>query len=245
MATKTPFLSHLAELKKVIKRVLLFFFGTFILSYIFSEKIYGLLLRPFVKLAVLGSREIIYTSLTEAFVTYIELSFFVALLLSLPFLCFQILAFTIPALSKNERQFAYFLAGMMLLLFIAGISAAYFYAFPAAWKFFLSFENSNYAGLGISLKLYPKIEEYLALSVQIMLAFGIAFQLPVMLVFLTRLKLLSIKTLRKHRRLVIVIIFVIAAIITPPDALSQIILASFMILLYEASIVLCSWLART
>ena len=240
---KLPFTSHLVELRKAIKQVLLFFLIAFILSYIFSEKIYGILLKPFVEISSSGT--IIYTNLTEAFVTYIELSFFAALLLTLPVLCFQILSFSILALAKNERRFAYFLASMMPLLFISGVLIAYFYAFPAAWRFFLSFESSNYAGLGISLKLYPKIEEYLALSIQIMLAFGIAFQLPVMLVLLTKLNLLSIKTLKAHRRIVIVMIFIIAAIITPPDALSQIILGSFMIFLYEASIILCSLLANT
>lgn len=243
MATKANFAFHFAALKNTIKRVLLFFLCMFGLSYFYAEEIYGVLLKPFVNEAGVR-RDIIYTSLTEAFVTYIELAFFTALLITMPFLSMQVLFFTMPALKKAERHFAYFIASMIPMLFILGVLMAYFYAFPAAWKFFLSFERANYARLGIALKLYAKLEEYLSLSVQIMLAFGITFQLPVLLVFLTKAKLLSIRTLKESRRIVIVIIFIIAAIITPPDALSQIILASFMIVLYEISIMLCSLLAK-
>ncbi len=240
MDKQLALVEHFVELRKVVLRVALFFLCAFVVSYVYAEEIFGILLKPFVSsMSTLDHREIIYTSLTEAFVVYIQLAFFTALLVTLPCLCFQIFAFVMPALSNKEKKFACVLLCMVPLLFVAGVLTAYLYAFPAAWKFFLSFEKPNYAHLGLPLKFYVKLEEYLALAVEVMLAFGFAFQIPAVLVFLNRVGVLPIKTLRAQRKLVIVLIFIVAAVITPPDALSQIILASVMIMLYELSIFLC------
>jgi sec-independent protein translocase protein TatC len=178
----------------------------------------------------------VYTELTEAFVTYLELAMFVAILVTIPFAFIQAFAFALPGLKPKEKRYAYLLLLSVPSLFLIGITIAYKYVFAAAWKFFLSFETSSG---GISIKLYPKISEYLHLALQIMFSFGIAFQLPVVLILLNKIGLITVEMLRANRRIVIVIIFAIAAVVTPPDAMSQIILASIMILLYEISILGC------
>lgn len=237
---KNTILEHLKDLKKAVFRILIFFFTAFCLSYFYKEEIYALLLKPFIQnLSHLENRQIIYTNLSEAFVVYIQLSFFMALFLTVPFFLSQILYFISPGLLKKERKFAYICIFLIPMLLIVGVLFAYFYAFPVAWKFFLSFEQNNSKVLGIPLLLYVRMQDYLSLCVQIMIAFGLTFQLPAMIIILYKLKLISIKALRAQRRIVVVIAFGVAAIITPPDAMSQIILALIMILLYEISIYIC------
>jgi sec-independent protein translocase protein TatC len=233
------FKKHFIELKRHIVRSAVFFILSFTASYIYSKEIFSFLLEPLLECCGDSITEIVYTELTEAFVTYLELAFFVAMLVTIPFLFVQIFMFALPGLKRNEKKFAYLLLLSVPSLFIIGITIAYKYVFAAAWRFFLSFESSITTAQGISIKLYPKISEYLHLALQIMFSFGIAFQLPVILILLNKIGLLSLWALRSNRRIVIVIIFSIAAVVTPPDAMSQIILASIMIFLYEISILGC------
>ncbi|NRA73338.1 MAG: twin-arginine translocase subunit TatC [Rickettsiales bacterium] len=238
MTKDLPFKTHFLELRRHITRVAVFFVLIFMASYIYAKEIYMFLLNPLLKCCG-GNREIVYTQLTEAFMTYLELAFFIALLVTIPFLFMQIFIFALPGLKSHEKKYAYLLLCAVPSLFLIGITISYKYILIAAWKFFLSFETSANVENAISIKLYPKISEYLHLATQIMFSFGIAFQLPVILILLNKIGLLTVNTLKKNRRIVIVLIFAIAAIITPPDALSQIILASIMILLYEISILGC------
>ncbi len=245
MNKNLPLKVHLLELKRRILQSAGFFIIMFIASYVYSEEIFAFLLEPLLECCGGGSREMIYTELTEGFVTYLELAFFVSVLVTIPFAAMQIFLFALPGLKSTERKYAYLLLVSIPSLFLMGITIAYEYVFAASWKFFLSFENSIKAGNSeISIKLYPKISEYLHLALQIMFAFGIVFQLPIILILLNKIGLLTVQTLKANRRIVIVIIFAIAAIVTPPDAMSQIILASIMILLYEVSIVICGVLNR-
>ena len=239
MNKELPFKIHFLELHRLVIQTSAFFLCTLIASYVYAKEIYIFLLRPLLECCGEGKREMVYTELTEVFITYLELAFFVAMLVTIPFLFIQILVFALPGLKPMEKKYAYLLLCSIPSLFLIGIIIAYKYAFAAAWKFFLSFESSMHAGSGVSIKLYPKISEYLHLALQIMFSFGIAFQLPVILIFLNKTGLLTVSTLKQNRRIVIVLIFAIAAVITPPDALSQIILASIMILLYEISIFGC------
>ena len=239
MNKELPFKSHFLELRRLVIQTAAFFICMLIISYVYAEEIYAFLLKPLLECCSTGKREIVYTELTEAFVTYLELAFLVAMLVTIPFLFIRILGFILPGLEPTEKKYAYLLLCSVPSLFLIGITVAYKYAFAAAWKFFLSFEGPVHAGSGVSIKLYPKISEYLHLALQIMFSFGIAFQLPVILILLNKIGLLTVNTLKQNRRIVIVLIFAIAAVVTPPDALSQIILASIMILLYEISIFGC------
>ncbi|MCH9753803.1 MAG: twin-arginine translocase subunit TatC [Alphaproteobacteria bacterium] len=238
----TAISEHFNELKKRVFYTLSFFLFSFVVSYIFSDDIYRFLLAPlseyYKSTGKTGS--IIYTGLTEAFFTYIKVAFISALFFTIPFIALQIFYFSSPGLKKGEKRvlIACFLATP--LLFLTGAFVAYYFIFPEAWKFFLSFENSSLENLPI--KLEARISEYLSLSSQIILAFGIAFQLPIAITLCNKIDLISIEWLKEKRRFAIVIIFVVAAVITPPDVVSQLALASIMILLYELSILLCIFL---
>lgn len=236
------FQEHFAELRKRLFYVAIVFCLTLALGYFLSEQIYQFLLRPLASYYANEGKEgsIIYTSLAEAFFSYLKLAYYFAVFCTLPFLAIQIYLFASPALKKHEK--AIFLPYIVLipLLFIIGAFIAYHFIFPAAWKFFLSFESQDVGS--IPVRLEARISEYLSLSVEIIIAFGLAFQLPIALTILNRFGLISLDGLKKKRRLAIVIIFIVAAIITPPDILSQIILATLMILLYEISILGCIFL---
>jgi sec-independent protein translocase protein TatC len=230
---------HFTELKKRTIYVLTFFLCSFAISYLFSENIYAFLLKPLANYYSDNNQHgsIIYTSLTEAFFTYLKISAITATFFTVPFFTIQLFSFIAPALNSGERKVIIFFLISIPILFFCGAFVAYYFVFPSAWKFFLSFENSLLDNM--SIKLEARISEYLNLSSQIILAFGLAFQMPVILTLLNRVGLLSLQWLCKQRRLAIVLIFIIAAIITPPDVLSQLILASIMILLYEFSILMC------
>lgn len=230
---------HFNELKKKISWTLSFFLCAFVGSYIFSGEIYRFLLAPLSDYYLSEGKKgnIIYTGLTEAFFTYIKVSFMSALFFTIPFIAFQIFSFASPGLKKGEKRVLVSCFIAIPLLFLIGAFVAYYFIFPEAWKFFMSFENTYFENLPI--KLEARISEYLSLSSQIILAFGIAFQLPIAITLLNKIDLISVEWLKKQRRFGIVIIFIVAAVITPPDVFSQLALASIMILLYELSILLC------
>ncbi len=233
---------HFIELKNRFLYIIYFFIATSIISYCYSKEIYYFLLKPLlINYQNTGKQaKIIYTNLTEAFFTYITLSLWTATFFTLPLLLTQIYKFTAPALSKQSKNIVIIYMVLSVILFFLGAYIAYHFIFPSAWGFFLSFENQNINNTGASIMLEARVSEYLSLSLQIILAFGISFQSPVILMIFEKIGIISVKTLRSKRRIAIVIIFIIAAIITPPDVLSQIILATLMILLYELAIIGCT-----
>ena len=232
-----PLLDHLIELRRRLLWSAVAFFVCFGVCYHFSEQIYSFLVQPLANiLEKRGSnRRLIFTELTEAFFTYLKVAFFGAAFISFPVVATQVYLFVAPGLYRSEkRAFLPFLLATPFL-FVAGAALAYYFVFPAAWTFFLSFESSDGAG-GLPVQLEAKVSEYLSLVMKLIFAFGVAFQLPVLLSLLAKVGIVSSKTLKRYRRYAYVGMFIVAAIITPPDVITQTGLAVPLILLYEISI---------
>ena len=235
------FKEHFLELKKRLIILMSCFIAIFLVCYYFSDDIYSFILKPLAKVMNTGDRKVIYTGMTEAFFTYVKLSVWTAFLVIIPLITYQIYAFIAPGLLPKEKAVILpTLLAAPLLFYIGGLFVFYL-IMPNAWKFFLSFENST-APLPIILE--AKISEYLSVVMQLVTAFGLAFELPVAILILAVLKLVSSHGLRLKRRLAIVIIFILAAIFTPPDVLSQIALALPLVALYEISNIICNFVER-
>ena len=231
---------HLAEFRRRIIFCLIFFLAAFVICYFFSEKIYQFLLQPFLEISSQHqNHRLIYTSPGEAFATYLKLSLSSSLFFSFPIFATEIYLFLSPALYKNEKKNILLIFFFAHFLFLCGAIFAYFFILPATLEFFSSFEvKGSAADAIIAIQLETKISEYLNFVTKLLLGFGIAFQLPILLLFLIKVGFLSANDLRRKRRYWIVIIFILAAILTPPDVMSQISLASLLILLFEIVILI-------
>lgn len=234
------FQEHFSELRKRAIFSLGFFFCTFIFCYIFSQQIYNFLLQPLLEISQnQDHRKLIYTSPSEAFITYLKTSFYAAIFFSLPIFLTEIYLFLSPALYKNEKKNILLIFFFAPFLFLFGATFAYKFILPVALQFFSSFEiQGSVASNQIPIYLETKISEYLNFVANLLFGFGIAFQSPILLLFLIRTGSLSVNDLRQKRRYCIVIIFIVAAILTPPDVISQMSLAILLILLFEIVILI-------
>ncbi len=231
------FVSHLTELRKRLIHSLIFIFIIFVVGYIFAENIYNFLVEPYAK-AVRDDgidRRLIFTALHETFITYLKVAFFAAFFLGSPVLLVQLWKFVAPGLYKNEKRalLPYLIATP--ILFLLGGMLIYYLVMPLAIKFFLSFETVGQVNT-LPIQLEAKVNEYLSLIMRLIFAFGLSFQLPVLLNLLARVGVIDSEYLKIRRKYFIVIIFAAAAILTPPDPITQIGLAIPLLILYELSI---------
>ena len=231
------FVSHLAELRQRLIHSFIFLIIFFVICYFFSEYIYGFLVDPFAQ-AVKddnSNRRLIFTALQETFLTYLKVSFFTAFFVTCPYILMQIWKFVAPGLYKHEKKAIMPYLILTPILFFLGGMLVYYLIMPLAMKFFLSFESTG-ASTNLPIQLEAKVNEYLSLVMKLIFAFGISFQLPVVLSLLARIGVVDSDFLRTRRKYVVVIIFAAAAILTPPDPITQIGLAIPLLILYELSI---------
>ena len=234
---KVGLIGHLTELRSRLVNSFIILFVFFIICYFFSQQIYSFLVEPYAN-AVQNddlNRRLIFTALQETFLTYLKVSFFAAFFISSPIILIQIWKFIAPGLYENEKKaiMPYLIATP--ILFLLGGMLVYYLIMPLAIKFFLSFETSA-INSSLPIQLEAKVNEYLSLIMKLIFAFGISFQLPVVLSLLARVGFIDSIFLKKRRKYVVVIIFIAAAILTPPDPITQIGLAIPLLILYELSI---------
>lgn len=230
-ATEAPLLDHLIELRRRMLYCVAALLVTFFVAFYFAEQIFGFLVQP---LIAAGQDRVIYTQLFEAFLVQVKVAFFSAIMLSFPVLANQLWQFVAPGLYKREKRALLPFLLATPVLFIGGASFAYFVAVPTALTFLLQYQGDMG---GIQQDALPSVGNYLSFIMQFLFAFGISFLLPVLLMLLERAGIVTLEQLKSARRYAIVVAFILAAVLTPPDVVSQFLLAVPLILLYEIALV--------
>jgi len=232
-------IGHLTELRKRLLWSIIVIFVLSLISYHYAEHIINVLIYPFQKVAQ-GTKHphhFIYTGLPEVFLVQVKVAFWCGLITALPMILMQIWQFIAPGLYTNEKRFFLIILWSTPLLFAIGLLSAYYIVIPNAWRFFLSFEQSATPHI-MSILLEARISEYLNLTIQFLVIFGLSFQLPIALIILAKIGILNYVTLKNSRRYVFIMILIAAAILTPPDVLSMIALAVPLYLLYEITLII-------
>ncbi|MDM8556545.1 twin-arginine translocase subunit TatC [Desulfococcaceae bacterium HSG7] len=226
---KLPFTAHLEELRSRLITCFIAVGVGFVLSYGFKEELFKILLMPLLSVMKSGE-ELIFTGLPEAFFTYLKVAFLSGLILSSPIIVYQFWMFVAPGLYNKERRTLIPIIILSSLFLIGGSLFGYYIVFPLGFKFFLGFSNET-----IHARL--SIKEYLGLASKLLLAFGIVFELPIVITFLARLGIVSVDFLKKNRKYALLLFFIGAAMLTPPDVVTQIMMALPLMVLYEISII--------
>ena len=227
---KQPFLSHLEELRKRLIGCAIAVGIGFVISYIFAERLFQVLISPLKAQMPEGDR-LIFTNLPEMFFAYLKTAFVAGILLAAPYLFYQIWLFVAPGLYQKEKSYVIPFVVFSSILFVGGALFGYFVVFPFGFKFFLGFANDYIQAL-------PSVQQYFSFSIKLLFAFGIVFELPVVIFFLSRMGLVTPDLLKRKRKYAILGTFVLAAILTPPDVITQCMMAGPLIVLYEIGIII-------
>ncbi len=227
---KSPFTEHLGELRDRLIHAFIAVGVGFVAAYFFKEQLFDILTAPLVTaMAKSGNAKLIYTGLPEAFFTYLKVSLLAGIVLATPVLFYEFWMFVSPGLYREEKKYILPIIILSVIFFIAGASFGYFIVFPYGFQFFLGFTTET-------IQAMPSMKEYLSFASKMLLAFGFVFELPLVLTFLARMGLVTPAFLTKNRKYALLLFFVAAAIITPPDVITQIMMAMPLILLYEIGI---------
>lgn len=226
---KLPFTSHLEELRKRLIRCFIAVMVGFVVSYLFKEKLFEILTRPLIQ--VMGQDgTLIFTGIPEAFFTFLKVSFLSGILCAIPVIMYEFWMFVAPGLYKNERKLFFPIVIISSFFFVGGALFGYFIVFPFGFKFLLGFATET-------IRPLPSMKEYLGFSAKLLLAFGLVFELPIVITFLARIGLVSVDFLKRNRKYAILLFFIGSAILTPPDVVTQIMMSIPLMVLYEISII--------
>ena len=226
---KIPFTSHLEELRKRLITVAIAIGIGFVAAFGFKEHLFKILVRPLVNVMKEGET-LIYTGLPEAFFTYLKVAFLTGLMVASPIILYQFWMFVAPGLYKNERRMMVPVVVLSSFFFVGGALFGYFVVFPFGFKFFMGFATET-------IRPLPSMKEYFGFSAKLLLAFGLVFELPLVLTFMAKLGIVSVEFLKKNRKYAILLFFTGAAILTPPDVITQVLMALPLMALYEVSII--------
>ena len=226
--TKQPFMSHLEELRKRLIICAITVGIGFAISYIFAERLFQILVTPLTRIMPEGDR-LIFTNLPEMFLTYLKTAVICGILLTAPVLFHQLWMFIAPGLYQHEKKYAIPFVVFSTILFVGGALFGYFIVFPFGFKFFLGFANEYIQAL-------PSVKQYFSFAIKLLFAFGIVFELPVVAFFLSKMGIVTPEFLKKKRKYALLMTFVMAAILTPPDVITQLMMAGPLIILYEIGI---------
>ena len=226
---KLPFTSHLEELRKRLITSFIAIGVGFVISFGFKERLFGILVQPLINVMKEGEN-LIYTGLPEAFFTYLKVSFLSGLIVASPILLYQFWMFVAPGLYRKERRLMVPIVILSSFFFIGGALFGYFVVFPWGFKFFLGFATDT-------IRPLPSMKEYFGFSAKLLLAFGLVFELPLVLTFMAKLGIVSVEFLKKNRKYALLLFFAGAAILTPPDVITQVLMAMPLMVLYEVSII--------
>lgn len=226
---RSPLTEHLTELRDRLVRSFIAVGVGFVIAYCFKERLFDILTAPLVTAMGAGNK-MIFTGLPEAFFTYLKVSLLTGIILATPVLFYEFWMFVSPGLYRNEKRFMVPVVILSVVFFILGSSFGYFVVFPYGFQFFLGFSSDT-------IQAMPSMKEYLGFSSKMLLAFGFVFELPLIITFMAKMGLVSVDFLKKNRKYAVLIFFTGSALITPPDVVTQVMMAIPLMILYEISIV--------
>ena len=233
---KQPFLAHLEELRnRLIVCAIAIGIG-FVISYIFSKQLFSFLILPLTEVLPADSH-LIFTNLPEMFIAYIKVALIAGIILAIPVIFYELWMFMAPALYRREKGYLIPFVLFSSILFLVGSLFGYFVVFPYGFKFFIGFATEDIQAL-------PSVKQYFSFTIRLLLAFGVVFELPVVVFFMTKIGLITPDSMKRFRKFAILSSFILSAILTPPDVATQIMMALPIIILYEVSIIISKGIYR-